>query len=55
MILKKIISQDKDESRFNVNGSVHYQWISNEKIALSPEFDDLKDALEWVIKHDALR
>ena len=32
--------------------NISYEWISNENIVKSPKFDDLKDALCWIIKHD---
>jgi hypothetical protein len=29
-----------------------YQWATNDNIPVSPIFDDITDALTWIIKHD---
>ena len=58
MILKKIKNRShqnhQNHSSANANIEYSYQWMSKEDLAQSPQFDDLNDALRWIIKHDNL-
>jgi predicted RNA-binding protein with EMAP domain len=56
MILRKIHNENKDidknEDKSILTEHIRYQWISSENIVKSPTFNDLKDALFWIIKYD---
>jgi hypothetical protein len=57
MILNKVYDTtakwDKDNNKWNVSKRLkYYQWNDNNNQPVSPEYEDLEQALKWIKEHD---
>ena len=56
MILKKTYNPsarwDKTTNRWDTTHQTNYQWATNKNKTVSPKYNNITDALTWIINHD---
>jgi len=56
MILNKIYHTsakwDKSNNQWDIAERLKYQWNDNRNKPVSPEYEDITPALEWIIQYD---
>jgi len=43
---------DKESNKWDIADRLKYQWATNKNSPMSPQYEELTDALNWIIDHD---
>ena len=46
---------DKESNKWDIADRLKYQWATNKNSPMSPQYEELTDALNWIIQYETNR